>query len=380
MIRTASNAYFPQKLSVISLPDLGQGVFAAVAKFWDNLENVEEPAELRFAKKNKLVAAALAEYSDDQVMQAIEARRSGQDGPPQRKIKSAGFELLASGQPVMGKNEHDSVFFAEEVNPPTAGTPWHPSLQRVVVVYRLREVTVLVGYTRFDYPTTDINGEIDQDNLQTSRLGLNLDWLPASENKGQGIFLQFRKEQVDAWKQKTAVKAVVARLERGCVSWGNERGVPPRQFFGAAHVMLHSLSHLLINASSLECGYPASSIKERIYANPNEGYGILLYTAGPESYGTLGGLASTAKSLDHYLKVAIETGRLCSNDPVCEQHHADNAHERRHLHGAACHGCLLISETSCESLNDFLDQSLVVATVDCLGAEFFDDTTLSQGD
>ncbi len=75
-----------------------------------------------------------------------------------------------------------------------------------------------------------------------------------------------------------------------------------RPFFGAAYVMLHSLSHMLINAISLECGYPASSIKERIYANPDDGYGILLYTAGADSYGTLGGLASAARSLDHFLK------------------------------------------------------------------------------
>ena len=137
--------------------------------------------------------------------------------------------------------------------------------------------------------------------------------------------------------------------------------------------MLHSLSHMLINAISLECGYPASSIKERIYANQNEGYGILLYTAGADSYGTLGGLAAAARSLDHFLKSALDIGRLCSNDPVCAQHQADNAHERRHLQGAACHGCLLISETSCELLNDLLDRSLVVATVACQGAEFFPD-------
>jgi Domain of unknown function (DUF1998) len=146
-----------------------------------------------------------------------------------------------------------------------------------------------------------------------------------------------------------------------------------RTFFGAAYVMLHSLSHMLINAISLECGYPASSIKERIYANPNEGYGILLYTAGADSYGTLGGLAAAARSLDHFLKSALDIGRLCSNDPVCAQHQADDAHERRHLQGAACHGCLLISETSCELLNDLLDRSLVVATVACQGAEFFPD-------
>jgi hypothetical protein len=332
---------------------------------WDGyLKAVTSLEILRLVKGMGAVGAALEGFSDEQVLQAIEARRSGQDGPPQRKIKEAEFELLTCGQSVIGKNEHDSVFYAEE-SPKSAwkDEPTKP-LQRVVIVHRLREVTALVGYTRFDYISPDIDGEFDL-NLRSARLGVNANWLPASENKGEGLFLQFPKDLVDEWKQRPAVRAQADRLERGLRNWCNEREVTHRPFFGAPYVMLHSLSHMLINAISLECGYPASSIKERIYANPNEGYGILLYTAGADSYGTLGGLASAARSLDHFLKSALEIGRLCSNDPVCAQHEADNVNERRHLQGAACHGCLLISETSCELLNDLLDRSLVVATVAC---------------
>jgi hypothetical protein len=70
-------------------------------------------------------------------------------------------------------------------------------------------------------------------------------------------------------------------------------------------------------------------------------------------------------------ELAIEQGKLCSNDPVCAQHKADNEEEERFLHGSACHGCLLIAETSCERRNEFLDRALVVSTVEGLGAEFF---------
>ncbi len=373
LIRTASNAYFRQPLSVISMPDRGREVHAAVGQLWDGYLNaVTGPEELKFARRMGGVGAALGNFSDDQVMQAIEARRSGQDGPPQRKIKAAEFELLTCGQPIIGRNEHDSVFYAEEYPRSAWNDELTRRLQRVVIVHRLREVTALVGYTRFDYISPDIDGEFDL-NLRPARLGVNSNWLPASENKGEGLFLQFHKDRVDEWKQRPAVRAQADRLERGLRNWCHERGVKGRPFFGAPYVMLHSLSHMLINAISLECGYPASSIKERIYANQNEGYGILLYTAGADSYGTLGGLAGAARSLDHFLKSALEIGRLCSNDPVCAQHEADNANERRHLQGAACHGCLLISETSCELLNDLLDRSLVVATVACQGAEFFPD-------
>jgi hypothetical protein len=77
--------------------------------------------------------------------------------------------------------------------------------------------------------------------------------------------------------------------------------------------------------------------------------------------------------IEYHLDVALEMGRLCSNDPVCAQHQPDAEQEDRFLHGAACHGCLLIAETSCERRNEFLDRALVVATVERTGAEFFQD-------
>ena len=84
--------------------------------------------------------------------------------------------------------------------------------------------------------------------------------------------------------------------------------------------MLHSLSHLIVTAVSLGCGYPASSIRERIYTLPGLGYGILLYTSSSDAEGTLGGLVEVGRDLGRYLDDALEAGGLCSNDPVCAQH------------------------------------------------------------
>ena len=122
---------------------------------------------------------------------------------------------------------------------------------------------------------------------------------------------------------------------------------------------------------SLECGYPASSIRERIYSIGDVGYGALLYTGSPDAEGTLGGLIQTGRQIHNHIKHALAYGELCSNDPVCANHNPENPHERRFLHGAACHGCVLISETSCEQFNDYLDRSLVVPTLENAGVEFF---------
>jgi hypothetical protein len=130
-----------------------------------------------------------------------------------------------------------------------------------------------------------------------------------------------------------------------------------------------------MTAISLDCGYPASSLRERIYALPSEGgkparYGLLLLTSSSDAEGTLGGLVEAARRIRGFVRRALELATLCSNDPVCAHHHPQ-AHDHAPLLGAACHGCVLVPETSCEQRNEFLDRALVVATVEAGGAEFF---------
>jgi hypothetical protein len=71
------------------------------------------------------------------------------------------------------------------------------------------------------------------------------------------------------------------------------------------------------------------------------------------------------------LEGALERSRICSNDPICADHQPDNRSGDRATHGAACHGCLLIAETSCEMRNLFLDRSLLVPTMGPDGSAFF---------
>jgi hypothetical protein len=48
--------------------------------------------------------------------------------------------------------------------------------------------------------------------------------------------------------------------------------------------------------------------------------------------------------------------------PLCADHDPERVDEDRMLHGAAPHGCLLISETSCEARNVHLDSALLIDT------------------
>ena len=55
-----------------------------------------------------------------------------------------------------------------------------------------------------------------------------------------------------------------------------------------------------------------------------------------------------------------------NSTPKVGRGYASLANRRRRgrcLHGAACHGCLLIAETSCEMRNVFVDRTLIVDTM-----------------
>ena len=377
LIRSASNAYFPQLMSVISLPDRDETVRRAVDAVWSFLEIVEDMEQLRYERRKASVKAALEGISDEEVFAEIQARRGG--GAKQEKsVKVAELETLVASKEELGEDRPEGVFYARSLPRAAWDRPWMAPIERVVLVHRLREVVAQVGFTRFESAAPDIEGELDM-GVRRASLGREISWLPAFENKGEGVFIQFNVKAIQEWLARTEVQKRALALAAGFEAWKREHQGSNREFPGLPYLMLHSFSHLLITSVALSCGYPASSIRERIYAIPNVGYGLLLYTGTSDAEGTLGGLVQVGRRIHESVRSAIDLGVLCSNDPVCAQHDPASGHERRFLHGAACHGCLLISETSCEQQNDFLDRALVVRTVQNLAAEFFVEAQSNAG-
>ena len=288
-------------------------------------------------------------------------------------VKVAEFEILNMGTDPIGENDSRSKFYAQTL----PREEWDPddnalfaSIDNLVLVHRLREVMALLGFTRFEAVNPDKDGELD---LEVTRAALaeTITWLPAVENRGEGVFVSFKKDEIERWLERPKVQAHGQKIEAGWQAWAEQRHRPGDGFPGLPYVMMHSLSHMLMTSIALDCGYPASSLRERVYAGDG-GYGILIYTGSSDSEGTLGGLVEAGHRFTEHLRRALRDNLLCSNDPVCAEHTPDASYEQRPLQGAACHGCLLISETSCEQRNDFLDRAVVVPTVSTSDAAFFD--------
>lgn len=128
---------------------------------------------------------------------------------------------------------------------------------------------------------------------------------------------------------------------------------------------MHTLAHILIREMAMYAGYSAASLSERIYAWAGEGdrpasAGFLICTTASDSDGTLGGLVHLGdpESLARIMHRSLYRASRCSSDPVCAQRVPKDPEE--FLHGAACHCCVMASETSCERANRFLDRRFLV--------------------
>jgi uncharacterized protein DUF1998 len=370
LIRTASNAYFPQVVSVLSLPERGRAIEKVVTELWDDLQIVDEASGLAFLKKKPKIAEKLATFSDKEVLDVIRELKDGKRN--ERPVKLVELEALLAAPEGFGDDVPVDLNFHARRLPDAV---WRHSdrckdISSVIQLHRLREVLVLVGFTRLEAVTPDINGEYESD-VERAQIALEPSWFPAVENRGEGMFIQLRPEAVRRWLALPGVEQRLDDLVTGHRRWAEHRKTQ-RPFPGGPFVLLHTLSHLLIESLAMRCGYPASSLRERVYADEeSEHFGVMLYTGSPDADGTLGGLVQEARHIEDHLDHALRAGALCSNDPICAQHSPIRSMDGRWLLGAACHGCALVAETSCEVRNDYLDRALVVPVLGMPDAAFF---------
>ncbi|MEV6055227.1 DUF1998 domain-containing protein [Streptomyces sp. NPDC052107] len=239
---------------------------------------------------------------------------------------------------------------AHETTQPWAGL--HRRIGRILLADRLREVRALSGFTRVSPDATVVPAD-------TTR---RLKWLPAVEVFGEGIFLTLDKDALKEWEADGQVRRRVAgmRADLDRAFHKDRLEALTGAELSPRFVLLHTLAHLLIRQLSFESGYTTASLRERIYARPDQDqYGILVYTAAGDAEGTLGGLVRQGEPprLAETLLRMTEAAAWCSADPLCAEHSGQGF---GNLNRAACHACALLPETSCEAGNTLLDRALVV--------------------
>jgi len=183
---------------------------------------------------------------------------------------------------------------------------------------------------------------------------------------GEGMFLQFDEAALQEWERLPEVRARAEILltRRNELEWAHRLDTQEPRY-----IALHTISHLLMRRLAFDSGYSSAALQERIYANSDRQdptAGILIYTAAGDAQGTLGGLVrlGAPDKLIPLIVAALDEADVCSNDPVCIESDRQGSSS---LNLSACHGCSLVSETSCESGNRLLDRQMVIGGRDVPG-------------
>ena len=371
----ASNIWFPVGISALSVPQAVDELGRLIDENWAILEEAATVEVLAaFRKIGQL--KDFVKYSDEQLWGGIQKKREGadEDTVDPDDLKTPEWRVFSNP----GMASESRTFKLREVPPPEA---FAEVFERIVLVEKLREVRALVGFTRRQSPRDfDTVAELPPEK-RAALTRRDPTWVPASETRGEGIFFQFSERFVRSWT--AANGRYDALFERGHRAWRVARNLDPDVGYpGLRFVMLHTFSHGLVRQLAVECGYTAASITERIYSrDPAEGdpmAGVLIYTSAPDSEGTLGGLCALGapEKLGRHIQRALERTALCASDPLCSEHRVEDGET---LHGAACHACTFLPETSCERGNRYLDRASVVETLEGEGRAFFTWTPFAKG-
>lgn len=378
----ASNSWFPITLSALSIPSQSSKLVQLIEQQWTILGKATDLPTLKVLLQAFQAGGQLqefAQYPVDDIWEIIEHKQQGQVDLDQAKdLKTPEWEVFSAAD--MASNT--TQFQLRPVAPPTGMSR---AFSQVVLVERLREVRALVGFTRIQSPGdfADAGEVLNEYQVPLSRHAPK--WVPTTEVKGEGIFLQFNEASLYHWEQQWVVKERERQSLQAHQQWCRLRNLDPQKvkFPGIRYILLHSFSHALMRQLAIECGYNAASLRERLYSKgPGEENGpmagILIYTAAPDSEGTLGGLVSLGEpaTLSHHISQALAQAQLCTSDPLCAEHAPSLGTPS--LHWAACHACLFSPETSCERGNKYLDRSLLTPTVQTADLAFFQDCGVVQ--
>ena len=349
--RGASNVWFPAVRSTISIPPYSEALAKFVDRHW---EMVKDPAAVIPPVLAGLSAMSKGRFSVDQINREIERRRGEEEDDEEiseAKLRADEYKALVEGREEEGL---DSDFVCLRRDVPDG---FENLITDVRKVTRLREVRALQGFTRLDGAPDSSGPEQKLCALSPTRLH----WLPAIEVIGEGVFLAFRRSALNEWAESEFVRKRLRVLQKAAARVAAEYGraaVP----VDIVKVAIHTLSHIIIDQLSLDAGYPASALRERLFVDDKVA-GLLVYTASSDSAGSLGGVASRAETehLGAALREGLQRLSWCSSDPVCIESAGSGTDG---LNLAACHACVLAPETSCEMHNSFLDRGLLFGTHD----------------
>jgi hypothetical protein len=385
-----TNIYFPRTISAILLPDLQQqdDLVTQIRNEIEQDPGICGGARTMWNMNQRVVAIAMVQAS----LQTRGITRSAAEIEPALESLMAPTATFVAAGPQPAAPELDLLAFRRaefnvirtEVNdparipnlrvipsaPPADLAGW---FSRVNLVERLRETRVFYGFDRLDQNRGPLAGMPDSAMTQLFRdppTQPTEKWLPAIEVFGEGIYVELRENRIRQWQNANADWLRDRLNDQFLIRLQDVlQTLPPLgavdRTWASRYLLVHGLAHILINQFVFECGYSTASLRERLYVSADAQApmaGFLIYTAAGDSEGTLGGLVRLGRQqrLGPVVRRALSRAAWCSADPVCSENLGGQGSRLANL--AACHACVLLPETSCETINQGLDRAMIVGT------------------
>ena len=344
--RGANNVYYPQIISALTIPPYSSRIQRMLASditklsdYNDKKEKMRQDLLREYYETNKDLLRCDWEQFLHELKYALGIMNAGYDNL--RELIRGEYDALCDDD----CNDPDFLTIETEISDELKGY-----IDQVKIVGRLREVQVLEGFRRIS----------QEDSLKVPLSRHIKDWLPANELYGEGIFIRFNEQHVQNWERATIHRymTLTKRAENNIFVQGKISKTNTR------YILLHSFAHLFIRELTLQCGYTAASLKEKIYSSQEDEEtmcGVLIYTSSSDSDGSLGGLArqGVANKIRNTVFTMLENASWCSNDPICME---SKGQGYASMNYAACHACALLPETSCECNNLLLDRGALIGT------------------
>lgn len=387
------NLYFPKTISAIGLPDLHprsdsvarlrneielEPTLGIARTLWNMGNQMETIAMIRSALAGRGVESEPAEVGEalESLFNPSSTALPSDSQPPVDPesellaFRRSEFNILRNE---VNDPQHTPILRVIPTTVPNELTAW---FTKVNLVERLRETRAFYGFDRLEQNSN--NSLVGMPEAAMQQLFRNPPtqpqdrWLPAVEVFGEGIYVELDNRALEEWQVNQA-EWLEDRLDDGFIArlGGIFQTLPPlhqasRQW-ASRYLLVHSLAHILINQFVFECGYSTASLRERLYISVDAQApmaAFLIYTSAGDSDGTLGGLVRLGRPerLGPLVMRALDRSSWCSADPVCSENLGGQGSRLANL--AACHACILLPETSCETINQGIDRAMIVGTPD----------------
>ncbi|MCK0125748.1 DUF1998 domain-containing protein [Gelidibacter sp. F2691] len=361
VIRSSNSVYYPILVSSIFLP-IDKGVRN---KHIDKIKRFKEKG-----KDAEFIYEALEEEYTLAQIQKILSDESDSNYIPELEYRLYEYNFLVKNQNIDFTDEDENLIFKKEA----LSKLYSFGFEQLIGLRRIKMTTVQVGYTRQEPLTSDdFFSEMEGNQVLiekkfTSKWEDKTKYLPAIESFGEGIFIALSNDKIESWIASAEkndnfskkINKLYTNIEKHAYRSVSEKfGLTINREHLIRFLLVHTLSHLLIKELEFLCGYPSTSLNERLFVDKDQMQGVLLYTiAGAEgSYGGLVSQTPEAKML-RLLKSALRRASDCASDPIC--YNTDDGQGIGGLNMAACYSCTLIPENACEEFNSFLDRSLLI--------------------